>query len=140
MRNVFSVFILTCAFVASGCSMTTLYPVGGAMLGGGGGAVAGGPAGGAMGAGAGYAMGKLAQLTDENKDLVEAVTRGDVKALVDASMGQQKGWMESALDTVYGFIKLCLIGVVLWNLVPIIYTRYVHKKTKESNGTVKATA
>jgi len=49
-------------------------------------------------------------------------------------MGQQKGFMDEALDTVYGFIKLCLIGVLLWNILPILYTRYVLKKAIKNNG------
>jgi hypothetical protein len=34
------------------------------------------------------------------------------------------------LDEIYGFLKLCLIGVILWNVVPLIYTRYVHNKAQ----------
>ena len=68
------------------------------------------------------------------KDTIEAISQGDVEALVAAGLGQQKGFMDEALDAVYGFIKLTCVGLILWNVVPIIYTRYVHKKT---NGNPK---
>jgi len=115
----------------AGCS--SIYPVGGAMIGGGAGSLAG-PAGAAIGAGVGYGAGKLGQLASDNKDLVKAVTKGDVAAMVAAASGKNQGFMDEALDTVYGFIKLCLIGVLLWNILPILYTRYVLKKAIKNNG------
>jgi len=130
MRNLLIVFL---SLTFAGCNMTSMAPVGGAVVGGGTGALLGGPAGGAIGAGLGYGAGKLTALASENKDLVKAITEKDVQALLEAGMGQQKGFIEEALDTIYGFIKLCLIGIVMWNLVPIIYTRYVHKKAS-ANG------
>ena len=102
------------------------------------GALLGGPSCGAIGAGLGYGAGKLTALASENKDLVKAITEKDVQALLEAGMGQQKGFIEEALDTIYGFIKLCLIGIVMWNLVPIIYTRYVHKKASANGKDKKA--
>jgi len=103
------------------------------MIGGGAGSLAG-PAGAAIGAGVGYGAGKLGQLASDNKDLVKAVTKGDVAAMVAAASGKNQGFMDEALDTVYGFIKLCLIGVLLWNILPILYTRYVLKKAIKNNG------
>ena len=117
----------------AGCSLRDAYPIGGAVAGAGTGAAMGGIPGAVIGSGVGYGAGKLGQLASENKDLVQAITEKDVAAMLEAGMGQQKGFIEEALDTIYGFIKLCLIGIVIWNLVPIIYTRYVHKKAS-ANG------
>jgi len=130
MRNILIAFL---SLTFAGCNMTSMAPVGGAVVGGGTGALVGGPAGAAIGAGLGYGAGKLTALASENKDLVKAISEQDVQAMLEAGMGAQKGFIEEALDTVYGFIKLCLIGVILWNFLPIIYTRYVHKKTN-ANG------
>ena len=130
MRNLLIVFL---SLTFAGCNMTSMAPMGGAVVGGGTGALLGGPAGGAIGAGLGYGAGKLTALASENKDLVQAISEKDVAAMLEAGMGKQKGFIEEALDTIYGFIKLCLIGIVMWNLVPIIYTRYVHKKAS-ANG------
>ena len=112
--------IVLLLLLLSSCNMTSLYPVAGAVGGAGAGAAVGGVPGAVIGSGLGYGSGKLGQLASENKQLVQA--------MLEAGMGKQKGFFEEALDTIYGFIKLCLIGVILWNLVPIIYTRYVHKK------------
>lgn len=132
-------FIILFLLLASSCKMTSLYPVAGAVAGAGGGAAVGGVPGAVVGSGIGYGAGKLGQLASENKQLVKAITEKDVAAMLEAGMGKQKGFFEEALDTIYDFIKLCLIGVVLWNLVPIIYTRYVHKKTN-ANGKDTKTA
>ena len=130
MKHLLTVFLV---LFFSSCSLRDTYPIAGAVAGGGAGSLVGGPAGGAVGAGLGYGAGKLGQLADENKDLVKAITEKDVQAMLEAGMGQQKGFIQEALDTIYGFIKLCLIGIVLWNIVPIIYTRYLHKKAN-ANG------
>ena len=134
MKRIILVFTL----FFTGCSLRDAYPIGGAVAGAGTGAAVGGIPGAVIGSGVGYGAGKLGQLADENKDLVKAITEKDVQALLEAGMGQQKGFIEEALDTIYGFIKLCLIGIVMWNLVPIIYTRYVHKKAS-ANGKDKKT-
>ena len=130
MKLILTIYII---LFFSSCSLRDAYPVAGAMGGAGVGSAVGGIPGAIVGGGVGYGAGKLGQLADENKDLVKAITEKDVQAMLEAGMGQQRGFIDSALDTIYGFIKLCLIGIVLWNIVPIIYTRYVHKKTN-ANG------
>ena len=130
MKKTLIAFVLICF---TGCSLRDTYPIAGSVAGAGGGAAIGGVPGAIIGSGVGYGAGKLGQLADENKDLVKAITEKDVQAMLEAGMGQQRGFIDSALDTIYGFIKLCLIGIVLWNIIPIIYTRYVHKKAN-ANG------
>ena len=122
-----------------GCSMRALYPTAGAVIGGGAGSVIG-PLGGAIGAGAGAATGQLLAGDEElqdAKDTITAISRGDVEGMLAAASGKQKGFVDEAIDGVIGFVKLCLIFLVLWNLIPIIYTRYIHKK--HSNGPTKKT-
>jgi|TARA_R110001606_G_scaffold207483_3_gene355127 hypothetical protein len=117
-----------------GCSKASFYPlagsVGGATVGS-----LGGPGAAAGGAALGWGLGEGAKLMEENKglaDKVKAISEGDVQELVqqqlDANM--DNGFFDKMLDEVYGLLKLCLIGVILWNVVPLIYTRYVHNKTK----------
>ena len=109
----------------------------GAVVGGGAGSLAG-PMGAGIGAGAGAATGQLLAGDEELKQAhqtIGALSRGDVEGLIAAGMGQQKGFMDEALDAVYGFVKFCLVGGVLWNLVPILYTRYIHKK--HTNGSAE---
>ena len=129
--------IILAPLLFASCSMRPLYGPLGAALGGGVGSIAG-PAGAAIGAGAGAAGGQLLAGDQELKkaqQTIGALSRGDVEGLIAAGMGQQKGFMDEALDAVYGFVKLCLVGIVLWQLVPILYTRYIHKK--HTNGNVE---
>ena len=123
-----------------GCSLRPLYaPMGGALGAAAGGAV-GGVGGAFLGGGAGAATGGLLAGEDElqdAKDTITAISRGDVEGMLAAATGKQKGFVDEAIDGVIGFVKLCLIFLVLWNLIPIIYTRYIHKK--HSNGTTEKT-
>ncbi len=116
-------------FFIGGCSMSKAYPAiattGGAAIGS-----IGGPGGAAGGALIGYGIGKGAQLATENQDLIEkvdALTQGDVEGLIGE---------ESA--RVWAYVKFFLWAVILWNLIPICYTIFVHRKQKEViNGKAK---
>ena len=117
-----------------GCSKATFYPLAGSVGGATVGAL-GGPGPAAGGAALGWGVGKGAQLMEENKGLAnkaKALSEGDVQKLVQLQLDEKMddGFFDSMLDEVYGFLKLCLIGVILWNVVPLIYTRYVHNKSK----------
>ena len=135
MNHLFAISLL----FLGGCSFRALYPTAGAVIGGGAGSIAG-PVGGAIGAGAGAATGQLLAGDEElqdAKDTITAISRGDVEGMLAKAAGKQKGFVDEAIDGVIGFVKLCLIFLVLWNLIPIIYTRYIHKK--HSNGTTEKT-
>ena len=122
-----------------GCSMRSFYPTVGGVVGGAAGSL-GGPLTAAAAAGAGVMAGELAKGNEdlkEAKDTIEAITKGDVEGLIQAGIGQQKGFVDSAIDTLMGTIKLICIGLLLFNLVPIIYTRFVHKKA--TNGATAKT-
>ena len=98
----------------------------------------GGPVTAAAGAGVGVMAGEMAKGNDElkqAKQTISALSKGDVEGLIAAGIGKQRGFMDEALDAVYGMIKLCLIGVLLYATVPILYTRFVHKK--HTNGNIK---
>ena len=60
----------------------------------------------------------------------DLLNRGDATALIEQSIGEQKGWIEQTIDGVINLIILCVIGLVLWNVVPILYSRFLHKKMK----------
>ena len=131
--------LITMTLLLTSCSIRTFYPTMGGVSGAlAGAAISGGnPMAASAGAGAGVLVGELAKGNEDLKQAqqtIGALSRGDVEGLIAAGMGKQKGFMDEALDAVYGFIKLCLVGVVLWNLVPIIYTRYFHKKHTNGNS------
>ena len=134
---------LTCCLLfLTSCSISQWYPVTGAVVGATGGSIAG-PGGAALGSATGYGIGKGAQLMSENEELaetVEALTKGEVDELVaerlreglKKGMESQTGALATAKQGIYDFIKWCSIGVVLWNLVPLVYTMLVHKKVKKN--------
>ena len=95
----------------------------------------GGPGTAAGGAALGWGVGEVSKYVEENKhltDQVKALSEGDVQQLVKNQLDESMddGFFYGMLTEIYGLLKLCLVGVVLWNVIPIIYTRYVHKKTK----------
>lgn len=121
----------------TGCKMSTFYPGLGAVGGAGVGAIAG-PGGAVGGSALGWSVGKGAQLMEENQELsetVSALSEGDVLALVDAGLGEQKGWVEETVEGFWTTVKICLIGLVLWQVVPLI----LHKKLS-TNGKSKETS
>ena len=85
---------------------------------------------------AGGAIGQIIEKShdEEVSAKIDAVddflNRGDATALIEQSMGEQKGWVEQTTDGIVDFIILCVIGLVLWNVVPILYSRFLHKKMK----------
>jgi len=130
-----TVLLLLVGVFLTGCSKASFYPAigatGGATVGS-----LGGPGTAAGGAAVGWGVGEIAKYIEENKhltDQVKALSEGDVKQLVDNQLNESmdNGFFDSMLNEIYGLLKLCLIGVVLWNVIPIIYTRYVHKKAKD---------
>ena len=131
--------LIVMIFFTASCSMRTFYPTLGGVVGGAAGSM-GGPVTAAAGAGVGVMAGEMAKGNDElkqAKQTITALSKGDVEGLIAAGMGKQKGFMEEALDAVYSMIKLCLIGVILYATLPILYTRFVHKKTKANGATAQ---
>jgi len=131
MKYFLPIFVL----LFSGCSLRPLYAPLGAAVGGGAGSLAG-PMGAVVGSAGGAATGALLAGDQELKraqDTITAISRGDVEGMLAAATGQQKGFVDQAMDTVYDFIKLCLLGIVLWNFVPLAYTWLVHRKQKNGN-------
>jgi len=134
IRILFSLVLLGFGSFFNGCSKASFYPALGAT---GGAAVGslGGPGAAAGGAALGWGVGEVSKYVEENKhltDQVKALSEGDVQQLVKNQLDESMddGFFDGMLTEIYGLLKVCLIGVVLWNVIPIIYTRYVHKKTK----------
>ncbi len=127
-------FLLAVSGSFTGCSKASFYPALGAT---GGAAVGslGGPGAAAGGAAVGWGVGEVSKYMEENQHLtqqVKALSEGDIKQLVNNQLDESmdNGCCDGMLNEIYGLLKVCLIGVVLWNVIPIIYTRYVHKKAK----------
>ena len=131
-----SVLILCLSFF-SGCSLKSLLPPSLAVVGGGVGAISGNPAVAAVSAGAGAAAGHLIIMDEDKREqqqqVIDALTTGDVSELVDAKLDAAKnnGFFDGVLTEVYGVLKLCVLGLALWILVPMIYSHWRAKRTEE---------
>ena len=130
-----NVLVWTFVICCTGCSWHNFAPTAGAGIGAGIGSVGGVP--GAIGGGlAGGAVGQIIEKShdEEVEAKIDAVddflNRGDATKLIEQQMGDQKGWVEETIDGVINLIILCVIGLVLWNVVPILYSRFLHKKMK----------
>ena len=111
----------------TGCSMRSFVTPAAVVSGAAVGSI-GGPGGAALGAGVAYAGAELWTLDDENKQLVTAITTGDVKGIVAAQMKGQQSTIEKATDTIWTALKvaaLCILGVLS---IPLFITRSNTKK------------
>ena len=119
----------------SGCSWHKLYPTMGAVAGGAAGAALAGPGGAALGAGAGAGAGSLLSAGDEAEDAqatIRALTTGDVDKLVSQRLEKAKnnGFFDGIKEEIYGAMKLMVIGLAAWFLIPLAYSHYRAKKTE----------
>lgn len=123
--------LLLVIVVLTGCSMKQWYPTMGAVVGGGAGAALGGPGIAAVGAGSGALVGEVLQGNKEvaeAKETIDALTHGDVSALVQQGMAKHA----SGFDEFTSYIKkiliiaACILGAYL--CIPI----FVARKTAET--------
>lgn len=125
------IFLVILLALLGACSMKTLYPTMGATVGGGAGALLGGPAGGALGAFAGAASGEVLKSEPEVKKAIktaEALTKGDVEALVKLKMDEHKGWFEKAVDGIYDILMISALATGLYFIFHFWYGRHFAKK------------
>ena len=121
----------------SGCSLRSTYPTLGAIAGGGVGSL-GGPGGSALGAGIGAVSGEALKNADALKDAnqkIEALTHGDVSALVAQGMAEhQSGFAEFT-----SYIKRILIGSAILLGAYLAIPIFVAKRCAKSEVTKSAT-
>ena len=128
--RLFAIAMLT---MLTGCSRTGFYAPLGATVGGGLGSV-GGPVAAGGGALLGWSVGKGAALVETNKDLVstvDALSRGDVSAIVSAQMKGQQSTIEKATDTIWTALKVAAFVVLGFLTIPLFITRSNSKKIKK---------
>jgi hypothetical protein len=126
-------FVMVLSLLLSGCA--SMAPIGGAILGGGVGSF-GGPVGGAAGAGLGAAAGSIwagDRELKQTKEELKALTSGDVAKMIELQAGKEQSGFDAVVDGIYRVLWLLGIFGLLWVFVPIIYTRFLHKKIK-ANG------
>lgn len=118
----------------AGCSFRNLVTPSATVAGSAVGAV-GGPGGAALGAATGYAAGKIYELTDENEELVEAITHGDVEGIVKAKMADHATGFEEFTSYIKRILigAACVLGAYL--LIPIFVAKRCSKSEAEKHLT-----
>ena len=120
-------------------STKPLLPSALAVIGGGVGALGGNPITAGLGAGLGAGMGTLlvqgSDKVESEVRVLKALTTGDVNKVIEAKLESAKddGFFDGILTEIYGVIKLCVFGLALWILVPMIYTHYRERKWKKKD-------
>ena len=120
----------------TGC-LKTIAPTGLAVVGGGVGSV-GGPVGSAIGAGCGAAVGQLIKADDEvvkakeeTKEVIQAISEGDVQKMIELQAGEQKGTFDKIVDGIYRLLYLGAVIMALWFIIPWIWAKKHVKKAVE---------
>ena len=106
------IYLLIALTFVAGCSFRSTYPTIGGVIGGSAGTLVGGPVAGGLSAGAGVLAGEALKNADalvEAEETIEALTHGDVSALVAQGMAEhQSGFAEFT-----NYIKRILIGAAI---------------------------
>ena len=117
-------------FLLTGCSLRSTYPTLGAIAGGGAGSLAG-PGGAALGAGIGAVSGEALKNADalvEAEETIDALTHGDVSALVAQGMAEHKSGVEGFMDKVKQWLLYAAIALGAYLAIPI----FIAKRTARS--------
>ena len=121
----------------TGCSLRSTYPTLGAIAGGGVGSL-GGPGIAALGAGIGAVSGEALKNKDalvEAEETIEALSHGDVSALVAQGMEEHKTGFEAFTS----YIKKILIGAAIVLAGYLAIPIFVAKRCAKSEVTKSAT-
>jgi uncharacterized membrane protein YsdA (DUF1294 family) len=128
------VLLLVCL---TGCSLRSTYPTLGAIAGGGVGSL-GGPGTAALGAGIGAVSGEALKNKDaliEAEETIEALSHGDVSALVAQGMEEHK----TGFDAFTSYIKKILIGSAIVLAGYLAIPIFVAKRCAKSEVTKSTT-
>jgi len=133
--------ILLLAICLTGCSMRSVYPTLGGIAGGGVGSI-GGPGTAALGAGAGVLAGEALKNKDalvEAEETIEALSHGDVSALVAQGMQEHK----TGFDAFTATIKKILTGAAVllggYLLIPIFVAKRTARQCSQTEAIKHAT-
>ena len=110
--------------------MKQWYPTMGAIAGGGAGAL-GGPGIAAVGAGSGALVGEVLQGNEEVKEAretIDALTHGDVQALVEKGMAQHATGFDEFTSTIKKILMVAACALAAYLLIPI----FIARKTAET--------
>ena len=133
------VLVLICM---TSCNFRSVYPTLGGVIGGSAGTLAGGPVVGGLSAGAGVLAGEALKNKDaliEAEETIEALSHGDVSALVAQGMEEHKTGFEKFTST----IKSILIGAAVllggYLAIPIFIAKRTARQCSQTEAIKHAT-
>ncbi len=114
----------------TGCSFKQFYPTIGATVGGATGAVLAGPGGAAVGAAGGGLSGEIFRGNEElteAKDTIEALSKGDVEALLRQQAGEHAGLFDQFTSYVKRILIIAAVCLGAYLAIPIFVARQCSK-------------
>ena len=133
--------ILLLAICLTGCSFRSVYPTLGGIAGGGVGSL-GGPGTAALGAGAGVLAGEALKNKDaliEAEETIEALSHGDVSALVAQGMEEHKTGFDAFTSTIKKILTGAAVLLGGYLLIPIFVAKRTARQCSQTEAIKHAT-
>ena len=130
--------IIVLAICLTGCSLRSVYPTLGGVIGGSAGTLAGGPVVGGLSAGAGVLAGEALKNADkliEAEERIEALTHGDVSALVAQGMAEHQSGFDQFTSNIKKWLGWAAVGLGCYLMIPIFVARKCSKTEALKNQT-----
>ena len=125
----------------TGCSFRSVYPTLGGIAGGGVGSI-GGPGTAALGAGAGVLAGEALKNKDalvEAEETIEALSHGDVSALVAQGMEEHKTGFDAFTSTIKKILTGAAVLLGGYLLIPIFVAKRTARQCSQTEAIKHAT-
>ena len=133
--------ILLLAICLTSCSFRSVYPTLGGIAGGGVGSL-GGPGTAALGAGAGVLAGEALKNKDalvEAEETIEALSHGDVSALVAQGMEEHKTGFDAFTSTIKKILTGAAVLLCGYLLIPIFVAKRTARQCSQTEAIKHAT-
>jgi len=133
--------ILLLAICLTSCSFRSVYPTLGGIAGGGVGSI-GGPGTAALGAGAGVLAGEALKNKDalvEAEETIEALSHGDVSALVAQGMQEHKTGFDAFTSTIKKILTGAAVLLGGYLLIPIFVAKRTARQCSQTEAIKHAT-
>ena len=133
-----AIILLVCL---TGCSLRSVYPTLGGIVGGGAGSL-GGPGTAALGAGAGVLAGEALKNKDaliEAEETIEALSHGDVSALVAQGMAEHQSGFETFTSTIKKILSVAAVLLGCYLTIPIFVAKRTARNCSKTEALKNAT-
>ena len=133
-----AIILLVCL---TGCSLRSVFPTLGGIVGGGAGSL-GGPGTAALGAGAGVLAGEALKNKDaliEAEETIEALSHGDVSALVAQGMAEHQTGFETFTSTIKKILSVAAVLLGCYLTIPIFVAKRTARNCSKTEALKNAT-